>query len=121
MSYLSGIPRRRLLLVAPLLPAQAPAPDAAPVIDQLRFARAMLCGDCDNDLEREGVNRPARRSMIGADKLATARAMLDAAPSLPGAAAARRHIGRALEVLEYWDEAAAISAIEAAIATLQPR
>lgn len=119
MSYLSGIPRRRLLPAMPLLLAQAPAPHAAPVIDQLRFAQAMLCGDCDNDLEREGVNRPARRSMIGADKLATARAMLDAAPSLPGAAAARHHIGRALELLEYWDEAEAIRAIEAAIAALR--
>lgn len=111
--------RRRVLLLTPLLLAQAPRPDAAGVIDQLDVARAMLCGDCDNDLEREGVNRPARRSMIGSDKLVTAREMLDEAPGLPGAVAALGHIARALEHLESWDEAAAIGAIEAAMAVLR--
>jgi len=105
MSQLAGM-RRRVLLAAPCLLAQGPAPDAAAVIDQLRFARAMLCGDCDNDLEAEGVNRPARRAMIGSDKLVAARAMLDAAPTQHGAATAQRHIGQALEALESLDEAA---------------
>ncbi len=110
---------RRVLLLTPLLVAQGPAPDATPVIDQLLFARAMLCADCDNDPAREGVNRPARRSMIGADKLATARGMLDAITGLPGAAAARGHIARALAGLETLDEAAGITAIDAAIAALR--
>lgn len=112
--------RRRVLLLSPLLLAQRQPPEAARVIDQLLFARAMLCGDCDNDLEREGVNRPARRSMIGADKLITAREMLDAAPGLPGAAAARDFIVRALDHLETLGEAPAIGAIDAAIAALRP-
>lgn len=59
------------------------------------------------------MNRPARRSMIGSDKLVTAREMLDEAPGLAGAAAALGHISRALEHLESWDEAVAIGAIEA--------
>ena len=113
--------RRALLLAVPLLAAQAPAPDAARIIAQLRDARAMLCGRCTNDLEREGVNRPARRSMIGSDKLITAREMLDGAPALPGAAVARRHIAQALADLEGWDEAAGIRAIDAAIGALRPR
>ena len=110
-----------VLLLTPMLAAQAPAPDAARIVAQLRDARAMLCARCDNDLEREGVNRPARRSMIGSDKLVMAREMLDAAPTLPGAAAAQRHITRALADLEYWDEAAGIRAIDAAIAALRRR
>ena len=118
---MAGRRRRALLLLAPLLAAQAPAPDAGRIIAQLRFARAMLCAACDNDLEREGVNRPARRSMLGADKLATARTMLDDAPALPGAAAAQRHIARALAGLEDLDEAAAMRAIDAAVAALRRR
>ncbi|MEO3473546.1 hypothetical protein AAFN86_16890 [Roseomonas sp. CAU 1739] len=121
MSDRMGWRRRGLLLAAPLLAAQAPAPDAARIVAQLRDARAMLCGNCNNDLEREGVNRPARRSMIGSDKLITAREMLDDAPALPGAATAQRHIARALADLESWDEAAAMRAIDAAITALRRR
>jgi hypothetical protein len=91
------------------------------VIAQLRFARAMLCGTCNDDLERDGVNRPARRSMIGSDKLLTAREMLDATPGLRGAAEARRQIDAAVGLLEGWDESAAIRAIDAAIRALRRR
>ena len=109
--------RRRVLLATPILVAQAPGLDR--VVDQLLFARAMLCADCDNDLEREGVNRPARRSMIGADKLLTALEMLDAVPASPATAEARRHIDKALAYLDSMDEAEAMETIDLAVAALR--
>lgn len=99
-------------------PGAAP-PDARAAVAQLRFARAMLCARCDNGLERDGVNRPARRSMIGADKLAAARDMMAAAPALPGALPARRQLRYAIEALRDMDEALAIEAIDAAIRAIE--
>jgi hypothetical protein len=112
--------RRALILAAPALLAQAPAaPDAAAVVAQLRFARDMLCARCIDDIERSGVNRPARRSMIGRDKLETARDMIVAAPSLPGAVPALRQVLYGIEVLGAQDEEGATAAIDAAIVAIR--
>ncbi|MBP0465761.1 hypothetical protein J5Y09_17670 [Roseomonas sp. PWR1] len=112
--------RRVLILAAPALLAQAPAPpDAAPVVAQLRFARDMLCPRCRDDIERSGVNHPARRSMIGRDKLETARDMIVAAPSLPGAVPALRQVLYGIEVLGGQDEEEATAAIDAAILAIR--
>jgi hypothetical protein len=124
-----GVGRRRAVLAGMLAtlaagrgasaqPAAADAPvppDARAVITQLRLARAMLCARCDDDIERSGVNHPARRSMIGRDKLETARDMIAAAPALPGALPAMRQVRHGIEVLGGQDEEEAIAAIDAAI------
>lgn len=112
--------RRALILSVPALLAQAPAPtDAAPVVAQLRFARDMLCARCVDDIERSGVNHPARRSMLGRDKLETARDMILAAPALPGAVPALRQVLYGIEVLGGQDEGEATAAIDAAIVALR--
>ncbi len=111
-----------LLAQGPPLPAPPPAPpgsDAAAVVAQLRFARDMLCARCSDDIERSGVNHPARRSMIGRDKLETARDMIVAAPGLPGAVPALRQVLYGIEVLHGQDEEAATAAIDAAIRAIQ--
>lgn len=85
--------RRALILALPALLAQAPArPDAAPVVAQLRLARDMLCARCVDDIERSGVNHPARRSLMGRARLQMARDMIVAAPALPGAVPALRQV-----------------------------
>jgi len=98
---------------------RAVAPEARQVIEQLRFARDMLCARCNDDIERSGVNHPARRSMIGRDKLETARDMIAAAPGLPGAVPALRQVRHGIEVLEGQDEGEAIAAIDAAIRAIE--
>lgn len=116
------IGRRAWLALALAVPSSAWAervPDMAAVIAQLRQARAMLCPRCVDDIERSGVNHPARRSMIGRDKLETARDMIAATPALPGAVPALRQVLYGIEVLGHQDEEDAAEAIDAAIRAIQ--
>jgi len=126
----AGVPRRRAVLAGGLAvaaaaggawaqPAGPALPDARAVIAQLRFARDMLCPSCSDDIERSGVNHPARRSMIGRDKLETARDMIAAAPGLPGAVPALRQVLHGIEVLGAQDEGVATDAIDAAIRAIE--
>ncbi|BDG74691.1 hypothetical protein [Roseomonas fluvialis] len=94
-------------------------PEARAIIAQLRFARDMLCARCNDDIERSGVNHPARRSMIGRDKLQTARDMIAAAPSLPGAVPAMRQVRHGIDVLGWQEEEEAMAAIDAAIRAIE--
>jgi hypothetical protein len=143
----AGVVRRRAILAGMLAalvagpgasaqPAGAPAPhdaraviapeargvivpEAHGIIAQLRFARDMLCARCSDDIERSGVNHPARRSMIGRDKLETARDMIAAAPALPGAVPAMRQLRHGIDVLGSQEEEEAIAAIDAAILAIE--
>jgi hypothetical protein len=98
--------------------AAAPA-NARGVITQLRLARAMLCARCDDDMERTGVNHPARRSMMGRAGLERAREMIAAAPALPGAVPAMRQVRHGIEVLGSQEEEEAMAAIDAAILAIE--
>ena len=102
-----------------LLGAQAPAPGLAAAREALESARAMLCGDCDNDIEAEGVNRPMRRAVAAENWMARAEEALEPFASSGQAVAARAAMARAREALESLDEGAAISALEAASAALR--
>jgi hypothetical protein len=98
----------------------APAPpDARAVVAQLRLSRDLLCARCDDDMERTGVNHPARRSMMGRAGLERARDMIALAPGLPGAVPAMRQLRHGIEVLESQDEGEAIAAIDAAILAIE--
>jgi hypothetical protein len=100
--------------------AAAPAPaDARGIVTQLRLARALLCARCDDDIERSGVNHPARRSMMGRAGLERARDMIAAAPALPGAVPAMRQLRHGIEVLGSQEEEEAIAAIDAAILAIE--
>jgi hypothetical protein len=128
-----GVVRRRTVLAGMLATAAAgrdaqaqpagaaaPAPaDARGVIAQLRQARAMLCARCDDDMERTGVNHPARRSMMGRAGLERARDMIAAAPALPGAVPAMRQLRHGIEVLGSQEEEEAMAAIDAAILAIE--
>jgi hypothetical protein len=106
-----------------LLGAQSvpPGPDAAR--EALAAARAMLCADCDNDIEAEGVNRPMRRAYAALNWVARAEEALRplAAAGDAGARGAMAGIAQAREALESVDEGAAIRALEAASAALTAR
>ena len=120
------IGRRRWLTVALAMAVVCPAPARAEgearanaVIAQLRLARAMLCARCVDDIERSGVNHPARRSLMGAGKLVAVRDMIEATPDLPGAVPALRQVLFGIEVLGYQDEEDATAAIDAAIRAIR--
>lgn len=105
-------------LVAMLLAgAQGPAEGAAAAREALESAQAMLCAACDNDVDAEGVNRPMRRAVAAEGWMVRAEEAL-ATSTAGGRAAALMAIARAREALEGLDEAAAISALEAAAAAL---
>lgn len=128
-----GVVRRRAVLAGMLAalaaghgaqaqPAGAAAPvppDARAIITQLRQARALLCARCDDDMERSGVNHPARRSMMGRAGLERARDMIAAAPSLPAAVPAMRQVRHGIDVLGSQEEEEAIAAIDAAILAIE--
>jgi hypothetical protein len=100
--------------------AAAPAPaDARAVVAQLRLSRDLLCARCDDDMERTGVNHPARRSMMGRAGLESARDMIALAPGLPGAVPAMRQLRHGIDVLGSQDEEEAIAAIDAAILAIE--
>lgn len=106
-----------------LLPGPAAA-GASPVTraeEQLRFAVAVLCPRCANDIEAEGVNRPMRRALMAAAALEAARdAVLVAVEAGgPRPAAALRPIGHALRALESVDEDAAARQARRALRMLQ--
>ncbi len=93
----------------PLGPAPASAETrelAAAIEDRLRFALAVLCPRCDNDIEAEGVNRPMRRAMVAGNALADAREGLEEAVRQgdPRHGAALAPVRRALQALESVDE-----------------
>jgi hypothetical protein len=124
------VPRRRAMLAvgfaaavarrrAEAQPAAPAPPDARAVIAQLRLARGMLCPRCRDDIERSGVNHPARRSIFGGGALETARDMIAAAPELPGRLPALRQVLYAIEVLRGQDEEEGAWAIDAAILAIE--
>lgn len=94
-------------------------PEARAVIEQLRAARAILCPTCSDDIERSGVNHPARRSIFGGGSLERARDMIRAAPDLPGRVPALRQVLHGIEALGGQDEQGGAAAIDAAIVALQ--
>ncbi len=103
-----------------MLCAQAAPQGMAEARDALGSARAMLCADCANDIEAEGVNRPMRRAYAALNWMARAEAALRplAASGEAGAAAALVRVAQAREALESVDEGAAIIALEAASAAI---
>ncbi len=95
------------------------APQARDAIELLRRARNWLCPRCSDDIERSGVNHPSLRSINGSGWIARARAVIEAAPGLPGAVPALRLLRYGHEVLESYGEDEATWAIDAAIVALQ--
>lgn len=81
------------------------------MIEELRFARGLLCADCDDGIGRDGVNRPARRSLLAQAVLRRAR------DRLPRTAAQRR-VGAAIDLLDSHEEEGAMREIDAALAAL---
>ncbi len=102
----------------PVVAAPAP-PDARAIIAQLRLARDILCPRCSDDIERSGVNHPARRSIFGRGALERARDMLAAAPDLPGQVPAMRQVLYGIEALGGQDEEDGAEAITAAIRAIE--
>ncbi len=108
------IPRRALFGALLTGPACAVAQSASPSPRRLlEEARAFLCARCSNDVEAEGVNRPMRRAMLAEGTLRQARAAVGDRPRVTAP------IDRALAALESLDEAAAIRAINKALAAMR--
>lgn len=120
-----GAAARTVLIVLglALLPNPASA-GASPVVragEQLRFALAVLCPRCANEMETTGVNRPMRRAIVAGTALEVAREALlvavEAGSRRP--AAALRPVGRALQALESLDEDAAARQARRALRMLE--
>ena len=79
------------------------------VEERLRFALAVLCPRCVDDIEASGINHPMRRTLVARGALEAARDGLEALQRRGDArrAAALRPVGRALEALEGLDEGVA--------------
>ncbi|MBS7791247.1 hypothetical protein KTR66_14685 [Roseococcus sp. SDR] len=101
------------------MPALAATPTAP--LEQLRFARDVLCPRCDNDIEAEGVNRPRRRAMLAQGALAEAEQGLEAAISQGETAwrAVRPALRQARSALDAMDEPAAHRASRRAVRILE--
>jgi hypothetical protein len=110
-------------LLSVLVPGQAEA-GVSPLTTaegHLRFALAVLCPRCSNDVEAEGVNRAMRRAILAGPALEAARDAVEVAGQAGGrrAAAAGRPIGRALQALESVDEQAAARQARRALRMLE--
>ena len=112
-----GVWGRRRLLAAlvgvVIMPGRAAADgprraaaDALLVEDRLRFALAVLCPHCLDDIEASGINHPMLRTLMARGALEVARDGLEAARRRGDTrrAAALRPVRRALEALESLDE-----------------
>jgi hypothetical protein len=103
--------RRRLLaalFAGAIMPGRAAA--TVPVVEErLRFALAVLCPRCVDDIEASGINHPMRRTLVARSALETVRDGLEAARRHGDTrrAAALRPVMRALVALESLDEAEA--------------
>ncbi len=114
-------------LLAAMLVAVAPGRAAAGVSPittaegHLRFALAVLCARCANDVEAEGVNRPMRRAIVAGPALEAARDAVEIAMQSGNhrPAAAGRPIARALQALESVDEAMAARQARRALRMLE--
>ena len=114
-----------LALLGLLLLANPAAAGASPVTraeEQLRFALAVLCPRCADDMWVPGINRPMRRAIVAGAALEVARDSLAVAVEAGShrPAAALRPVGRALQALESLDEEAAARQARRALRMLEP-
>jgi len=111
-----GMMGRRMLAGAvlaaglrPVAAGPAASPAAARAEERIRFALAVLCPRCADDIEADGVNRPMRRAIVAGTALNAAHDALRDAVAAGQArhAAAMRPVGRAIQALQDLDEEAA--------------